>query len=98
MSTQVFTCKPVKTSISLCPMNSTPIRREGRRAPLDRERLRRARIEAGLSQVELARLSGLSTSLISALECGDSGASPATLTRLAAALRCPPADLMRKSA
>lgn len=75
-------------------MNSPPIRREGRRAPLDRRRLRRQRIGAGLSQRRLAELSGLSTSLISALECGDSGASPESLVKLAVALRCSVDDLL----
>jgi transcriptional regulator with XRE-family HTH domain len=56
-------------------------------------------MRAGLSQRRLAELSGLSTSLISALECGDSGASPETAVRLAAALRCPVDDLyVRRSA
>ena len=52
------------------------------------------RQEAGLSQTRLAELTGMSTSLISALECSESGASPATLVRIAAALRCAVADLM----
>ena len=80
-------------------MTRTPIRREGRSAPLDRHRLRTQRMRAGLSQRRLAELSGLSTSLISALECGDSGASPETAVRLAAALRCPVDDIyVRRSA
>jgi transcriptional regulator with XRE-family HTH domain len=76
-------------------MNSPPIRREGRSAPYDRAVLRRKRIEAGLSQVRLATVTGLSTSLISALECGESGASPESLAAIAKALGCTVADLMQ---
>lgn len=75
-------------------MSNPPIRREGRRAPYSRYRLRRKRQEAGLSQVRLAEMTGLSTSLISALECGESGASPESLARIAEALECTVADLM----
>lgn len=78
-------------------MTSTPIRREGRRAPLDRHRLRRQRMEAGLSQRRLAELAGVSKQLISALECGDSGASPETLLKLAVTLRCSADDLLLKA-
>jgi transcriptional regulator with XRE-family HTH domain len=74
-------------------MKTRQIRREGRHAPYDRVLLRQRRIAAGLSQVRLAQLTGLSTSLISALECGTSGASPATLTRIATVLRCTLNDL-----
>lgn len=79
-------------------MNSPPIRRDGRRAPVNRAILRRKRMEAGLSQARLAEITGLSTSLLSALECGDSGASPSTVVTLAAALGCTPADLMSELA
>lgn len=41
-----------------------------------------------MSQKRLAELAGLSTSQVSALETGANGASPETLARLAAALRC----------
>lgn len=75
-------------------MNSPPIRRDGRRAPHDPDRLRLRRIEAGLSQTRLAYLSGVSKQQISALECGTNGASPDALIRLAVALRCTVADLM----
>ena len=79
-------------------MNSAPIRRDGRRAPYDREVLRRKRVEAGLSQVRLAKITGLSTSLISALECGVHGASPDTIARLARGLGCTAPELMKESA
>lgn len=80
-------------------MTKTPIRREGGRVPLDRHRLRSERFRAGLNQKQLAKLAGLSQSLISALECGHNGASPETLARLAAALRCSTDDLLiRRSA
>lgn len=76
-------------------MNSPPIRREGRSAPYSRVRLRRKRIEAGLSQRLLAEKAGVSKQLISALECGESGASPASLAAIADALECPVTELMR---
>lgn len=80
-------------------MTKTPKRREGRRAPLDRFRLRSERMRAGLNQKQLAELSGVSQSQISALECGENGASPETVARLAAALRCTVDDLfIRRSA
>lgn len=75
-------------------MTSTPIKRDGRAAPHDRKALRRMRMEAGLSQARLAQLAGLSTSQVSALECGTSGASPTALNSLAFVLRCEPVDLM----
>lgn len=75
-------------------VNKTPIRRRGHATPLDRHRLRAERIRAGLSQRRLAELTGLSTSQVSALETGANGASPETLVRLAAALRCAVDDLL----
>lgn len=63
-------------------------------APHDRVELRRLRVNAGLNQTELAGLSGLSTQLISALECGDSGASPKSLRKIARVLGCQVADLL----
>lgn len=77
-------------------MTSNPIKRDGRGAPYDRKVLRRKRMEAGLSQAGLAELAKVSTSQISALECGDSGASPVALAAIAVALGCKPADLMIK--
>lgn len=78
-------------------MNSPPKRREGRRAPYDRAVLRRKRFEAGLSQARLAEIAGLSPQMISALECGESGASAESLAAIAGALGCRVADLMREA-
>ena len=60
--------------------------RRGRRAPLDPERLRNARIDAGIEQKELAERAGASTTHISRLELGQGGVSPEMLSRLAVAL------------
>ncbi len=64
--------------------------------PLDRAELTRRRWLARLKQWELAELAGISTSQISRIESGKVGASPATLGRLADALGCTVADLLRK--
>ena len=97
--TRSITCKPAKARVKLRPVNKTPIRREGRSAPLDRHRLRTERMRAGLSQRRLAELTGLSTSQISRLEVGTCGVSPEALVRIAAALRCAVDDiLLRRSA
>jgi DNA-binding transcriptional MerR regulator/quercetin dioxygenase-like cupin family protein len=60
----------------------TPARRQVDRQPPIGVRLRRLRKERGLTLDQVAALSGLSTSFISALERGSSGAAVATLRRL----------------
>lgn len=75
-------------------MKSEPITRDGRGVPYNKKLLRHKRMAAGLSQARLAELAQVSTSQISALECGVSGASPATLLAIATALSCPVEELM----
>ncbi|QQM44971.1 helix-turn-helix domain-containing protein [Streptomyces liliifuscus] len=60
----------------------------------DPARVRRKRIEAGLTQIALAAQAGLSTAHMSCIERGERGASPKVLDRLATALDCEIADLM----
>lgn len=60
----------------------------------DPARLRRKRVEAGLTQIELARRTRVSKGHMSLVEAGGRGASPAFLKRLATALECEVADLM----
>jgi transcriptional regulator with XRE-family HTH domain len=60
----------------------------------DPARLRRRRVEAGLSQVSLARRVGVSKGHVSLLESGGRGASPELLGRVAGVLGCEIADLM----
>ena len=61
----------------------------------DTIRLREARIAAGLTQTELARRLHVGQSLISDLERGRRATlTVATLTALARALGCSPADLL----
>lgn len=60
----------------------------------DPARVRRKRIEAGLTQISLASQAGLSTAHMSSIERGGRGASPKVLKRLAAVLDCEISDLM----
>lgn len=60
----------------------------------DPARLRRRRVEAGLSQVSLARTVGVTKGHMSLLESGGRGASPELLARIATAVNCEIADLM----
>ncbi|MEU3346371.1 helix-turn-helix transcriptional regulator [Streptomyces sp. NPDC006700] len=60
----------------------------------DPARLRRRRVEAGLTQKDLARLAEVTKGHMSLVEGGRRGASPALLKRLAGALNCEIADLM----
>ncbi|MFJ9895279.1 helix-turn-helix domain-containing protein [Streptomyces sp. NPDC091280] len=60
----------------------------------DPARVRRRRVEAGLSQVSLARRVGVTKGHLSLVESGGRGASPELLGRLANALSCEIADLM----
>lgn len=61
-----------------------------------RERLRERRLEAGLTQAELAAAAGLNAATVSHLESGKTDPQPRSLKRLAAALGCRPADLWAK--
>lgn len=56
--------------------------------------LRERRRELGLTQMELARKSGLSRSYISEVECGKESISLERAERLAQALECHLADLL----
>ncbi|TQE35442.1 helix-turn-helix domain-containing protein [Streptomyces ipomoeae] len=60
----------------------------------DPARVRRKRIEAGLTQIALAARAGLSPAHMSSIERGGRGASPKVLARLATVLDCEIADLM----
>lgn len=62
----------------------------------DSEALRDVRRRVGMTQESLAAASGVSRSLIAAVECGNSGASFATAKALAAALGVPVADILRE--
>lgn len=62
--------------------------------PQDPERLRRKRIEAGLSQPALAKKAGVHKSTVWRVEEGLNPAEADTLRRLAKALDCEIADLM----
>lgn len=57
-------------------------------------RIRAARDAAGLKLEELARLSGLSAPALSLIETGKRDLRITTLTRIAAALRAAPGDLL----
>lgn len=78
-------------------MPDTP-RRAGARSPLDHDpaTLRSRRVEAGLTQAEVASTAKLSAGHLSELETGTRNPSPPVLARLAAALKCEVADLMPK--
>lgn len=60
--------------------------------------LRRKRLEAGLVQAQLAEMVGAKQHQVSQWERGDNGCHPRMLQRLAEALCCPAADLMRDEA
>ncbi|MCQ9178730.1 helix-turn-helix transcriptional regulator [Streptomyces sp. IBSBF 2953] len=64
------------------------------RTELDRGRLKRRRIEAGLNQTQLARRAGVSKQLLSMVENGNANFSPAYLGKVAEALQCTIADLL----
>jgi transcriptional regulator with XRE-family HTH domain len=57
--------------------------------------LRRARKQAGLTQMELSSATPLDRAAISRLECGERAPDLPTLTRLCAALGIVPTDLVR---
>ena len=59
------------------------------------ENLRRARLDAGLTQVQLSRATPLDRAAISRLECGERAPDMPTLMRLCAALETRPTTLVR---
>jgi len=61
---------------------------------VDKAKLRRRRILAGLDQAHLAKRAGRSQSHISLLERGKRGTTVRTLRELAQALHCEIADLL----
>ena len=56
-------------------------------------RIRKVRLDRGVTQEELAELANLSRAYMSAIECGRSNMSVWTVRRLAVALGCPPGEL-----
>ena len=65
---------------------------------LDGKALRRKRLEAGLEQAQLAEIVGVNQSHVSNWETGYNGCRIGMLHKLAEALGCKPADLMRDEA
>lgn len=63
------------------------------RTPLDPTRLKRRRIEQGLSQTALAQQAGVSKQLVSMVEKGTANFSPASLGRITEVLGCEVDDL-----
>ncbi len=59
------------------------------------ENLRRARVRAGYTQVQLSVAAPLDRAAISRLECGERAPDLATLLRICAALEMVPKDLLR---
>jgi DNA-binding XRE family transcriptional regulator len=59
-------------------------------------RLRELRLEAALSQADLAERAGVARTTIVRLEAGDPNVLPSTLRKLARALRCKPTDLWKE--
>jgi transcriptional regulator with XRE-family HTH domain len=57
------------------------------------ENLKALRIEGGMTQNELAEAADLSLKMIQKIEYGESAASPETIDKLAAALKCTPSQL-----
>lgn len=60
----------------------------------DPKAFRRRRIEAGLSQTDLALQAGVSKSHVSGVELGRAGFSPKNLAKIAAVLGCTIRDLL----
>jgi predicted transcriptional regulator len=83
MTTQETTGQPVR-------------RRPGRSVPVDPDKIRDQRVRRAWSVAKLAELSGLSTSLISAIETGASGCSADSHAKLAAAFGLDPARLLKR--
>lgn len=69
-------------------------RRPGPRVEIDQRRLQTRRLQAGLSQAELATASGLSRITINAIENGKSTPRLHTAARIAKALGLPLAELI----
>jgi transcriptional regulator with XRE-family HTH domain len=59
------------------------------------ENLRRARLRAGLTQVQLSQAAPLDRAAISRLECGERAPDLRTLLRICGALEVDPRDLLR---
>ncbi|MFD7793554.1 helix-turn-helix transcriptional regulator [Streptomyces sp. NPDC059759] len=64
------------------------------RTPLDPTRLKRRRIEQGLSQTALADQAGISKQLVSMVEKGTANFSPANLAKITEVLGCEVDDLL----
>jgi transcriptional regulator with XRE-family HTH domain len=60
----------------------------------DPSKLRRRRLEAGLTGAQLGKLAGVSKTTISLLECRHQSARPGLMAALAAALGCQIVDIM----
>ncbi|WP_426568173.1 helix-turn-helix domain-containing protein [Streptomyces canus] len=60
----------------------------------DPRAFRRRRVEAGLSQTDLALKAGVSKSHVSDVECGRAGFSPKNLKAIADTLGCTISDLL----
>lgn len=69
-------------------------RQRQRHVPIDGERVRRLRIEAGYNQLQLAEMAGITGVHLSGIECGRSGPSPATAKRIAESLGVTIRDLL----
>lgn len=69
-------------------------KRRRRPLSLDADKVRRKRIEAGLTQELTAEKVGVTKGYVCQIETGRRGGSPAVIVRLAAALGCQVADLM----
>lgn len=71
-------------------------RRRGQPLQHEPEAVIFARERAGLSQAQLAEMTGVARSLITRIESGTRNASPAMIRRIAEALNCPVVILERK--
>ncbi|MEZ5380173.1 MAG: helix-turn-helix transcriptional regulator [Microthrixaceae bacterium] len=61
-------------------------------------RLRRLRLDRGMSQVQLGKAAGIDNSTVSLIEAGERQGHPATIKALADALDCTVADLITEEA
>ncbi|WP_262059740.1 helix-turn-helix domain-containing protein [Streptomyces sp. STR69] len=66
----------------------------GTKTELDRRRLRRRRVEAGLNMTQLAERAGVTKQHVSMAEKGTANFSPANLSKIAEVLGCTVADLL----
>jgi transcriptional regulator with XRE-family HTH domain len=77
------------------PDRTTPVKTgEARTLTQDPSKLRRRRLEAGLTGAQLGKLAGVSKTTISLLENGHQSARPGLMAALAPALDCRIVDLM----